>query len=120
MGTLDAENCRINGGVVPVGNTRRIVWLIAVTCATAASIRTPGWKKTLITEIPDTDCDSMCSMSLTVVVMARSLMVVKRFSISSGLVPLYCQMMVTTGMSMSGKMSVDMVTMETVPSKRIS
>src|SRR5947209_4571165 len=73
-----------------------------------------------MTEIPETDCDSMCSMSLTVVVMARSLMVVKRFSISSGEVPPYCQMMVTTGMSIFGKISVDMVTMETVPSTRIS
>src|SRR5947209_12448680 len=118
MGTFDAENCKMNGGVVPVGSTRRIVWLIAVTCATAASIRTPGWKKTLMTEIPETDCDSICSMSLTVVVMARSLIVVKRFSISSGLVPLYCQMMVTTGISMLGKISVDMVTREPVPRTR--
>jgi hypothetical protein len=58
-----------------------------VTCATAASIFAPGWKKTLMMEMPLTDCDSICSMSFTAVVIARSLMVVKRFSISSGLVP---------------------------------
>ena len=88
IGTFDALNCRINGGVVPGGRIRSIVWLIAVTCATAASIFAPGWKKTLITEMPLNDCDSICSISFTVVVIARSLTVVNRFSISSGLVPL--------------------------------
>ena len=72
----------------PAARIRRIVWFTAVTCATAASIFAPGWKNTLMTEMPLTDCDSMCSISFTAVVIERSLMVVNRFSISSGLVPL--------------------------------
>src|SRR3954462_12455241 len=59
-------------------------------------------------------------MSFTVVVIARSLTVVNRFSISSGLVPLYCHTTVTTGMSMIGKISVLIVSMLTIPRTRIS
>ena len=36
------------------------------------SMLAPGWKNTLTTPMPSSDCDSMCSMSLTVVVSARS------------------------------------------------
>jgi hypothetical protein len=45
---------------------------MAVTCANAASIFADGWKKTLMTQTPLNDWLSMCSMSLTVVVSARS------------------------------------------------
>ena len=45
---------------------------MAVTCAVAASILAPGWKKILMTAMPVSDWLSMCSMSLTVVVSARS------------------------------------------------
>ncbi len=45
---------------------------IAVTCAVAASMCAPGWKKILTTATPVSDWLSMCSMSLTVVVRARS------------------------------------------------
>ena len=57
----------------------------------------------------------MCSMSLTVVVMARSKMVTMRFSISSGGRPPYVQTTLTTGMSMYGKMSTGMVIMAPTP-----
>ena len=57
-----------SGGVVPGGSWRSSVCETAVTWATARSIRAPGWKKTLTTATPRSDCDSMCSMSLTVVV----------------------------------------------------
>jgi hypothetical protein len=33
---------------------------------------TDGWKKILTMAMPRSDCDSMCSMSLTVVVSRRS------------------------------------------------
>ena len=59
-----------------------------------------------MTPRPVNDCDSMCSMSLTVVVRERSDGVVKRLSISSAERPLYCQMALTTGISMSGRISV--------------
>ena len=60
------------GGVTPGGNCFRMVCEIAVTCACAALMLTVGWKKTLTTPVPGSDCDSMCSMSLTVVDSARS------------------------------------------------
>ena len=78
----------MSGGVVPGGSGRSSVCEIAVTCATAASMLAPGWKKTLITPTPASDWLSMCSMSLTVVVIARSKIVTMRFSISSGDSPL--------------------------------
>src|SRR6266704_1078073 len=48
----------------------------------------------------------MCSMLLTVVVSARSSVYTIRCSISFALKPVYCQMTLTTGMLMDGKMSV--------------
>ena len=42
----------ISGGVAPGGKTLNSVWLMAVTCATACSIFTLGWKKTLIAATP--------------------------------------------------------------------
>src|ERR1700712_3220099 len=44
----------------------------ATVCAIAVWILADGWKNTLMTVTPDSDCDSMCSMSLTVVVNPRS------------------------------------------------
>ena len=61
------------------------------------------------------DCDSMCSMSLTVVVNARSLTVTTLFSMSSGAIPVNDQMTVTTGISTLGKMSVGMRCTVTTP-----
>ena len=95
---------------------RSSVWLIAVICATAASIFVPGWKYTRITAAPDSEVLSMCSMPLTVVVIARSLIIVMRRSISSGEMPPYDQITLTTGMSTSGKMSVGMRRIDTMPS----
>ena len=79
---------------------------MAVIWATPAEALALGWKNTLTTATPGRLCDSMCSMSLTVVVMARSLVVTIRFSMSSGDNPPYDQMMLTTGTSITGKMSV--------------
>jgi len=62
----------------------------------------------------------MCSMSFTVVVIARSETVMMRFSISSGDRPGYDQIRPTTGMSMYGKISVGMVMNAAVPSTEIS
>src|SRR5215470_15967889 len=107
MGTFDTLYRMIAGAVIPGGRTRMTDCDIAEICATAASIFAPGWKKTLITLTPFNDCDSICSMSLTVVVIPRSLGVTIRFSISSAATPLYDQMTETTGISISGKMSVD-------------
>ena len=66
------------------------------------------------------DCDSMCSMPLTVVVMARSAMVMIRFSMSSGEMPVYDQMTLTTGILISGKMSVDIFSTASPPRTKIN
>ena len=94
--------------------------MIDVIWATAASILAPGWKNTLTTLTPCIDCDSMCSISLTVVVIARSLMVTIRFSISSGAIPAKVQMTLTTGMLISGKMSVGMRPIVMTPSNMMT
>ena len=70
------------GGVAPAGSWRSMVCTTEVTWASAVWIFAPGWKKTLMTATPASDCDSMCSMSLTVVVSTRSLMAVTRCPIS--------------------------------------
>ena len=61
-----------------------------------------------MTPTPNSDWLSMCSMSLTEVVSTRSLTRMMRCSISSAGMPVYCQTTLTTGMLISGKMSVDM------------
>ena len=62
----------ISGGVMPGGSCRSCVCETAVTCAIAWTTFALGWKNTLMTAMPSSDCDSMCSMSSTVVVSARS------------------------------------------------
>ena len=62
----------------------------------------------------------MCSMLSTVVVMPRSCGVMIVRSMSSGDSPAYVQITVTTGMSMSGKMSVAILRTDTIPKIRIS
>src|SRR5208282_4312284 len=96
----------MKGGVVPGGRLRNCTWLIEVTCATALATLTCGWKKILMIAMPFSDCDSICSMSLTVVVIPRSLLNTMRLAIWSAESPVYCQTTVTTGMSMFGKISV--------------
>ena len=44
IGTLDGSYARMIGGVVPTGIRFSTVWEVAVTCATAWSMRTVGWK----------------------------------------------------------------------------
>src|SRR5438874_3658690 len=88
----------IRGGVVPGGIVLRRVWLMAVTSASADPMFASGWKKTRIRPTPASDCDSMCSMLLTVVVIARSEMVTMRPSTSLGERPVNCQMIEMTGM----------------------
>ena len=110
----------ISGGVVPGGMVRRRVWLIAVTSASAAPMLASGWKKTRISPTPAIDCDSMCSMLLTVVVIARSEMVTMRPSTSFGDRPENCQMTEMTGMLISGKMSTAVRAMVSTPPMAIS
>src|SRR5258705_9066223 len=69
---------------------------------------------------PRSETDSMCSIPLTVVVNARSLTVTIRPCISVGDNPDKLQMTVTTGMLMDGKMSTDMVVIDSVPRTAIS
>src|SRR6478736_925701 len=96
----------MNGGCVPGGICRRLKFETAVIWAIACSVVAPGCRNTFTTAIPRSDCDSMCSMSLTVVVRPRSKFETMRFEISSADMPLYCQTIVTIGMLMSGKMSI--------------
>src|SRR5207244_5950037 len=79
-----------------------------------------GWKKTRISPTPESDCDSMCSMLLTVVVIARSEMVTMRPSTSFGESPVNCQMIEITGMLISGKMSTGVRAMGSTPPMAIS
>ena len=69
---------------------------------------------------PVYELDSMCSMSLTVVVSARSNGVVMRPPIWSGGSPVYCHATPITGMSMFGKMSVGVRSAASGPMIRIS
>src|ERR1700748_2122562 len=59
--------------------------------------------------MPASDCDSMCSMSLTVVVKLRSLTDVIRLAMSSADRPVYDQIMLTTGILISGSTSTGVV-----------
>ncbi len=57
---------------MPGGRRLSTTCAIAVTWAIAALTLTSGWKNTLTTPTPGSDCDSICSMSFTVVVICRS------------------------------------------------
>src|ERR1700686_1918048 len=76
-----------------------------MTSEIAPSIFALGCKNTLITATPFNDCDSICSMLLTLVVRERSKMETIRVSISVGAKPVYVQMTLMTGMLMLGKIS---------------
>ncbi|MDD3178945.1 MAG: hypothetical protein PHQ04_01195 [Opitutaceae bacterium] len=71
------------GGIRPTNN-----WLLAAIWATAPSTLAPGWRYTLIMPAPVKHWDSKCSISLTMVVIERSLRAMTRFSISNGVRPL--------------------------------
>jgi hypothetical protein len=81
-GMLDAEYLMTSGGVMPGGSWRSCACMMDTTCASAVWMLASGWKKTLMMATPASDCDSMCSMSLTVVVRLRSLCAVMRWPIS--------------------------------------
>ena len=72
-GMLEAEYLMMSGGVMPGGSWRTCGCIAATTCAMAVWMLAVGWKNTLITVLPTSEVDSMCSMSLTVVVRPRSL-----------------------------------------------
>ena len=74
-------------GVVPGGIWRTVLCAVAVSSDIAISTRAPGWKKTLTILRPFMLWDSMCSMSLTVVVSERSYWVAMRSSMSSAVSP---------------------------------
>ena len=81
-GMLDAEYLMMRGGVTPGGSWRSSVCEIATTWASAVWMLAVGWKNTLTTVTLCSDVDSMCSMSLTVVVRLRSLAAAIRWPIS--------------------------------------
>src|SRR5215831_859851 len=66
------------------------------------------------------DCDSICSIPTTFEVRERSKLVTIRLSISSGDRPPYCHTMLTTGMSIYGKISTGRVAIATPPRIAIS
>src|SRR3954466_5481644 len=110
----------MNGGLVPGGSCRIADCEIDVICATADSVLVPGWKNTLTIDTPRSVCDSMCSMSLTVVVRPRSKPATMRVDISSADIPPYCHTAVMTGMLMFGKMSVGVRRIAIGPTKRMT
>src|SRR6267143_5704127 len=73
-----------------------------------------------ITETPASVCDSMFFTLSTADEIVYSLKVVICFAIWSAERPLYCQTTVTTGMSISGKMSVGVFLMDATPSNKMS
>ncbi len=72
-GMLEAEYLITSGGVMPGGSCRTWVCIDATTCEMAVWMLAVGWKNTLMTVMPASEVDSMCSMSLTTVVSPRSL-----------------------------------------------
>ena len=78
----------MKAGTVPGGICRVVLCATAVNSAIAISTRAPGWKKTFVMLRPFVVWDSMCSMSLTVVVSERSYWVPMRSSMSSAVSPL--------------------------------
>ncbi len=93
---------------------------IAVTCAFAVAILTEGWKKILTMPKVVYEFDSMCSISLTVVVSARSNGVMMRPTIWSGGKPWYCQATPMMGMLMLGKISTGIRRAASVPMSSMS
>src|SRR3954467_3776723 len=81
-GMLEAEYLMTSGGVMPGGSCRTWVCTAATVWAMAAWMFALGWKKTLMTVMLGSEVDSMCSMSLTVVVRPRSLEEAIRWPIS--------------------------------------
>ena len=65
IGTSVALNRIMNGGEMPGGMLCVTPCDAAVICAIPASTFASGWKYTLITLSPASDCDSTCSMSFT-------------------------------------------------------
>ena len=86
-GMLEAEYLITKGGVMPGGSCLSSVCTAAVVCARPAWMFAVGWKNILITATPESEVESMCSMSLTMVVSARSVWPVMRWPISSGARP---------------------------------
>jgi len=76
----------MSGGVMPGGRVRTEAWQMAVICATP-SRASRSVEKDLDHPMPGSDCDSMCSMSLTVVVSPRSLRSTIREPISEADMP---------------------------------
>ncbi len=72
IGTVDALYVMMFGGSVPGGRMRRIDAALLAASAIARLMSAPGWKKIFTTDTPFSDCDSMCSMSSTSDVSARS------------------------------------------------
>ena len=73
---------------MPGGSCRTCVCSAATTCAMAVWMFALGWKKTLMIVMPASDVDSMCSISLTVVVSPRSFWAAMRCPISCAARPL--------------------------------
>src|SRR6202011_5126665 len=95
-------------------------WEIAVTCALAVAILTDGWKKILTMPKVVYEFDSMCWMSLTVVVSARSNGVMMRPAIWSGGKPWYCQATPMIGILMLGKISTGLRSAASEPRREMS
>ena len=84
MGTLEALYWMTSGGVVPGGSWRNLGLRDGRDLRHRVADVDARLEEDLMTEMPFSDCDSMCSMSLTVVVSERSLSVTMRSAICSG------------------------------------
>src|ERR1700729_3740452 len=113
MGTVEALKLMICGGRIPGGRLLKMNCEADETCAFAVSRLAPGCRYTLTITCPAMVVDSVCSMLSTSVVNTFSYGVVSRPSSSSGLRPVYCHAMETTGILMFGKISVGVRTIMT-------
>src|ERR1700716_3461367 len=87
IGTVEASYARMKGGVAPGGRLRKAVCDTPVIWEYDRTGSALGWKKYLTTEMPLSDCDSVCSMSLTVVCAVRSVKSTMWLAISRGCSP---------------------------------
>src|SRR5580704_16421863 len=76
---------------------------------------TSGWKKMRITPMPNSEFDSMCSISFTTVVANRSFGPTIRCSMSFGSIPGQVQTTLMTGLLISGNTSAGVRWMATTP-----
>jgi hypothetical protein len=105
-GTGEAENCITTGGWIQGGSAARIERMEAVTCDSARSMLTSGWKYIRVMVTPCSVALSMSRIPLGPLLRTNYIYVVTRFSISGVSRPVYVHTIDMT--RISGRMSFGM------------